>query len=155
MKIQNFTKLAAVAVLSMGLASCFTIIDVKEEVSVALAKWQGKKIGDFFFRFGKGEFQAKNSQGTKAYSWQSKLRVVEIVGQTYVVQVPHTYLPGQFVNKVITEASKFYNYQCILRIETTSANVMKTLEVISGVNECNRYFSLSDAEREALSDAKA
>lgn len=154
MKFKNFTKLASVAVLSMGLASCFTIIDVAEEVSVALAKWQGKKVGDFFFRYGKGEFQAKNSLGTKAYSWQSKLRTVEIVGESYVVKVPHAYLPGQFVNKIVTEASKFYDYQCVLRIETTSANVMKTLKVVSGVNECNRYFSLTEAELEALSDAK-
>lgn len=153
MNLHKITKLAAVGILSLGLTSCF--ISAQEEASIALAKWQGKKINDFFFKFGKGDFQAQSSQGTKAYNWSSPKRVVEIEGESYVVKVKSKYIPGKFNNKVITEPSEFITYQCVLRIETFASGTISSLQNVNQSGECARYFSLSEAEIEALLEARA
>ena len=152
MKKSNILKLGMVGLLSMGLSSCF--ISNQEEANIALAKWQGKKINDFFFRYGKGEFQAQSSAGTKAYSWKSASRRVEIAGTSYVVKVEDRYTPGQYHNKVVYTPSTFKNYQCVLRIETSSGGTILNLTNVTGSGECARYFSLSQAEIDALLEAR-
>lgn len=152
MKNTNIFKLGMVALLSMGLTSCF--ISNQEEADVALAKWQGKKINDFFFRYGKGEFQAQSSGGAKAYSWKSIERRVEIAGVSYAMRVEDRYIPGRFYNKVVYAPSSYRNYQCVLRIETSAGGVIRSLTNVTGSGECARYFSLSKAEIDALLEAK-
>lgn len=152
MKISSFTKIAMASLLSMGLTSCF--VSGQEESSIALAKWQGKKINDFFFTYGKGEFQAKNSQGKKAYAWNSPVRRVETLGSSYVVRVEDRYIPGKFIDKVIVSPSTYNIYQCVLRIETTSSGKILSLQNVNNTGECARYFSLSKAEIDALLEAR-
>lgn len=152
MNFKNTSKLAIVGLLSMGLTSCF--ISGQEEASIALAKWQGKQINDFFFKFGKGEFQAQNSQGTKAYHWNSPKREVVIAGQRTVISVEDEFTPGKFVNKLIIEPSTYRSYQCVLRIETSSSDTIKSLRNVNETGECARYFSLSEAEIDALLEAR-
>lgn len=152
MKFFNVFKLASVAVLSLGLTSCF--ISGTEEASIALAKWQGKKINDFFFAHGKGEFQAQNSQGKKAYIWSSPKRQIEVVGETIVVKVADDFIPGKYHNEVIIQPSTYYTRQCILRIETTASGRILTSQNVNSTGECARYFSLSQAEIDALLEAR-
>ncbi|PCI87718.1 MAG: hypothetical protein COB24_04660 [Hyphomicrobiales bacterium] len=152
MKRSNILKLGMVAFLSLGLTSCF--ISDQEEADVALAKWQGKKINDFFFAYGKGEFQAQSSGGAKAYRWKSASRRVEIVGVSYAVRVEDSYIPGRFYEKVVYAPSSYRNYQCVLRIETSAGGVIRSLNNVNGTGECARYFSLSKAEIDALLEAR-
>lgn len=152
MTIQNITKVAVVALLSVGLTSCF--ISAQEEANIALNKWQGKKINDFFFKFGKGEFQAKNSQGKKAYHWRSPKRTVETQGESYVVRVADKYNSGEFYEKVVFGPKIVKTYQCFLRIETTSSGRISLLTNVNKSSECVRYFNLPKAEIDALLEAR-
>ncbi|NRA86948.1 MAG: hypothetical protein HRU28_06055 [Rhizobiales bacterium] len=144
-----------VAMLSVAfvLASCSTL-SAREESNLALAKWQGKKINDFFFVYGKGEFQAKSSQGIKAYFWKSPTRRVRTQGNSYIVKVADPIFPGQFRDKIITQATQDRFYQCKLRIETSSKGTIKNLVNVTGSNECVRHFSLPIAERKAIINAR-
>lgn len=152
MRHSKFIKIASIALLSLGLSSCF--VTGQEEASIALAKWQGKPINDFFFKYGKGEFQAKNSQGLKAYAWASPKRVVENVGDTVLVKVESQFFPGTFTKKFVTLPSTFTTSQCVLRIETTSSGRILSSQNVNNSGECAKYFSLSKAEIEALLEAR-
>lgn len=152
MKMNDVFKIIIVGLLSLGLTSCF--VSSREEANIALAKWQGKKINDFFFTHGKGEFQAQSSRGTKAYRWKSAVRRVETAGSRYVVRSPDTFKPGRFVETVVFAPSTYKNYQCILRIETTAGGRILQLDNVNDTGECARYFSLSKAEKDAILEAR-
>lgn len=150
--MQNLAKVLFVAVLSLGLTSCF--VTGQEEADVALAKWHGKKINDFFFTYGKGEFQAQNSQGEKAYIWRSPKRQITIAGTSKTVRVADKLNPGQFVEQIIISAPTYEYRQCVLRIVTTDKGKITRTQNVNGANECARYFSLSKAEIDAILAAR-
>ncbi len=139
--------------LPLALTGCFGLSGV-EEASLALKKWQHKPISDFFFKYGKGEFQAKNSQGIKAYFWQSPIRNVQTDGETITVKVPHEYKPDAWVEKTITQPGTTYRYQCKLRIETNISGSISSIVNMDQSSECARYFSLPDSEIKAILEAR-
>ncbi len=146
-------KFIAIIILPIFLSSC-AYLSAQEESNLALAKWQGKKSNDFFFEYGKGEFQAKNSQGNSAYIWSSPARKVQDFGKTYIVKVPDPIIPNLFTEKYIKEAGQVRILQCKLRIETASNNKIVKITNINNSAECGRYFSLPNAERQAIIDAR-
>lgn len=145
----NVTKLIIIGGIAAILASCSTLPRY-EEADLAIKKWQGKNVNDLFFKHGKGEFQAKNSNGNKAYIWKSEKREV-IEGGDYVeVQSKNKYYPFQQETKTVRINAETVAYQCELRIITSGSGRIKSLTRLNENGECARYFRLPSHERDAI-----